>query len=279
MTCKQARELDMVDFLSQLGMQPVKPKGNNLWYYSPFRPEGKPSFKINRRLNRWYDFGEGTGGNLIDLAVRLKNCSVREFLQMLQDGTFTIQLHSTIGLSENTNTISFLSQTELTSPALLGYLASRKLPQELAARYCSEVHYQIDGHNYYAVGFANRSGGYELRSEYFKGSISPKDFTLLQSGNENLSVFEGFMDFLSYLVLYPNAGPTDFLVLNSLSFFDRALDVMLTYPQIDLYLDNDHSGDKATAKAKSIHDRFIDRRDMYYRSEDLNASLNEKYFR
>lgn len=30
---------------------------------------------------------------------------------------------------------------------------------------------------YFAVGFANRSGGYEIRNKYLKGSISPKEIT------------------------------------------------------------------------------------------------------
>jgi len=40
-----------------------------------------------------------------------------------------------------------------------------------------------------------------LRNEYFKGSSSPKDVTLIENGAKTMAVFEGFFNFLSYLTL------------------------------------------------------------------------------
>lgn len=39
-------------------------------FLSPFRSETEPSFKINLERNIWYDFGLGTGGNVIDFAMQ-----------------------------------------------------------------------------------------------------------------------------------------------------------------------------------------------------------------
>jgi hypothetical protein len=44
----------------------------------------------------------------------------------------------------------------------------------------------VDGRNYFAIGFPNRSGGYEIRNAYFKGCISPKDISVISKGNEDL---------------------------------------------------------------------------------------------
>lgn len=57
LSCEQLRAMDIVNYLARLGHEPSKIKGHNYWYYSPFRNENTPSFKVNRRINRWYDFG------------------------------------------------------------------------------------------------------------------------------------------------------------------------------------------------------------------------------
>ena len=59
----------MVDYLEKLGYMPQKIRGNDYWYLSPFRQEKEPSFKVNRKLNAWYDHGTGRGGNIVDFGM------------------------------------------------------------------------------------------------------------------------------------------------------------------------------------------------------------------
>jgi DNA primase len=73
--------MDIVDYLSSLGFNPTKVRRNHYWYLSPFRDETTPSFKVNRNINRWYDFGEGEGGNLVDFGLEYYKCSVSELLK------------------------------------------------------------------------------------------------------------------------------------------------------------------------------------------------------
>ncbi|MBT1687384.1 CHC2 zinc finger domain-containing protein [Dawidia soli] len=73
LTCATARQIDLVYYLASLGYTPAKIRNNDYWYLSPFRDEKTPSFKIDRKLNVWYDHGEGTGGNLIDFGTRYLN--------------------------------------------------------------------------------------------------------------------------------------------------------------------------------------------------------------
>jgi hypothetical protein len=68
-TCARAKEVDLVDYLFSLGYRPTKIRNNDYWYLSPLRHESKASFKINRKLNAWYDFGLGKGGDLIDFGI------------------------------------------------------------------------------------------------------------------------------------------------------------------------------------------------------------------
>ena len=69
LSLNEAKEIDMVVYLSRLGYEPLKIRNNDFWYLSPLREEKTPSFKINRHLNRWYDHGLGKGGNLIDFGI------------------------------------------------------------------------------------------------------------------------------------------------------------------------------------------------------------------
>src|SRR6185312_9899712 len=85
LSIRDAKEMDMVDYLSRLGYKPSKIRNADYWYLSPLRNEKTPSFKVNRKLNRWYDHGLGKGGNLIDFAILYQNCTIGEFLQKLND--------------------------------------------------------------------------------------------------------------------------------------------------------------------------------------------------
>ena len=73
----------MVDYLSRLGYQPTKIKNADYWYLSPLRNEKTASFKINRKLNCWYDHGIGKGGNIIDFAILFHNCTISKFYSHL----------------------------------------------------------------------------------------------------------------------------------------------------------------------------------------------------
>ena len=57
---------------------------------------------------------------------------------------------------------------------------------------------------YFAIGFPNMAGGYEVRNRYFKGCVAPKDIThIRQQGGQRCMcyLFEGFMDYLSFLTI------------------------------------------------------------------------------
>lgn len=278
-TCAQARDIDLVAYLSGLGFEPAKIKGINFWYHSPFRQEHTPSFKVNRNLNRWYDFGEGIGGSIIDFAIRFHQCTIGEFLASLV-GTRPLESAGTatgkIPLKETPSPITVFEDRKLFSPPLLNYLHKRRISVAVADLLCREVRFTLYGKIYYAIGFKNDSGGFELRNKYFKGSSAPKDVTTWINGSDYLTVFEGFFDFLSYLVLMGQSeekGDSDFLILNSLSFFERARPVMESYQKTTLLLDNNRAGDRFTLYGLSLNSCYADGRSFYKYYEDLNDFL------
>ncbi|MGH2642973.1 MAG: CHC2 zinc finger domain-containing protein [Chitinophagaceae bacterium] len=99
LSIREAKEIDLVDYLSTLGYEPSKIRNNDYWYLSPFRNEKTPSFKINRRINRWYDHGLGKGGNLIDFAILYQDCTVAEFLRQMNN-SFSFHKQSVVPRKE-----------------------------------------------------------------------------------------------------------------------------------------------------------------------------------
>jgi hypothetical protein len=279
LTVSEARQLDMVDYLAGLTIEAKKIRGQNHWYFSPFRDETEPSFKIDRRRNRWRDFGEFDGidrGNLVDFGIKYFKCSVSEFLARLSDDFSLHQHQPELYRHANESRIDVVSERLLTAQPLLDYLASRGISTALAKAWCREVDYIIKGRQYFAIGFKNNSGGYELRSANYRLSNSPKDLTIIASPNaKTVTVFEGFIDFLSYLSLPGSRAiqPSSYVVLNSLSFFKKARSFLEQHQSIKLYLDQDNSGIKCTQYALSISKKYHDESGLYKGHKDLNEYL------
>lgn len=273
-TCAQVNKTDLVLYLDNLGYRPQKIKGHNHWYLSPLRIEQTASFKVNQQLNRWYDFGYGKGGKLIDFGILYFNCSVKVFLESFCE-TLSMPPVAETSIPIAAARIKVTATRPLYSLTLIGYLAFRGIDFDLAAKYCQQVHYTFNGKHYFGIGFANNSGGYEIRNAMFKSSSSPKDITTIILGFDSLSVFEGFLDFLSFLKLFDGTPKvqTDYLILNSLIFFEKHLDFMMTYKKVLLYLDNDNAGLNCNALACKTSPVFVSKNRLYKGYKDVNDLL------
>jgi len=282
MTIEQAKQIDLVDYLDKLGHTPTRISGNSYWYLSPLRDEKTASFKVNRNRNQWYDFADGKGGNLIDFGILYHKCSVSDLLQRLaQDKLIPEkQILNSVNVQkiEKERNISIISTAPITSLPLIRYYRSRRIADEMARKCLKEVNYENQGKAYYALGFQNDSGGWELRNEYSKVSSTPKDLTFINNGANKLVVFEGFFDYLSFLTIHhkQQQDALNFMVLNSTAFFEKALEKMAIHHRIHLYLDNDTTGQKCVDKVLPIDaKKFIDERQLYKGYNDLNEWLQK----
>lgn len=295
LTCERAKQIDLVDYLASLEHQPQKVKNQDYWYLSPLREEKTPSFKVNRKLNVWYDHATGKGGNVIDFGTQYFKCSVAELLQRLSGKAIpsfsfhppqqTDNLHndqtSPAGeKKENSESkIVIVDSRPLAEKSLLDYLQIRNIPQDIASRFCREIDFLLYGKKHTVIGFLNNARGYELRSQSFKGSSSPKDITFIDNGAKSLAVFEGFFNYLSYLTMNRNAEEplTNFLVLNSLSFFEKSRNLMENHEQINLYLDRDKAGINCIQEALKWNQHlYKDQSRLYGNHKDLNEWLVNK---
>ncbi len=276
MSCKRAKELDIASYLESLGHKPVKIVREDYWYLSPLRSEKTSSFKVNRKLNRWYDHGLGKGGNLVDFGILYYHCTVAAFLQILAGNFSFRQPYQQIASPGKAETkVIVLRDIMLSSYRLIHYLSERKIPLAIAEQFCREVRFKINGKTYYAIGFKNDAGGYELRNAFLKLSSSPKAVTTIRNGSDILCVFEGFFDFLSYICLYGQSlvRHSDYLVLNSLAFFEKWFPFMDQYHRVRLFLDRDTSGQNCSRIAMEHSVVYSDESILYKGYNDLNEWL------
>lgn len=281
---QEVKAMDLVGYLSSLGIEPKQIKGNMFWYISPFREEKTPSFKINRRQNLWIDYGDRkingkySGGTIIDFAIKYHNCTIKELLNSFNNPKSFIPVkHKNIPVlpESSESNIEIISIRSLWSFALLDYLKFRKICIPLAEQFCKEVNFKLQDKIYFGIGFKNDSGGYEIRNNYAKSSSTPKDITTINNGSDRVIVFEGFMDFLSFLTIHQNQIEKvyDYVILNSVVLFERARPFMEKHQFISLYLDRDKPGIECTLYARSLSDKYSDDSVLYKTCKDLNHWL------
>lgn len=276
----EAKRIPVVEYLSGIGFEPAKIRGDDMWYHSPFREERTPSFKVNTKHNVWFDHGTGEGGTILDLGAKLHQCTLYEFLEKLSNGNYgnvSIRQHPP-SIDRPENKLVVVSAKDLTNADLINYLDSRGIGLELAIQFCKEIEFSIGPKTYKAIGFPNQSGAYELRNRWFKGSSSPKDISLIENGASRISVLEGFIDFLSLLKIDNSEIKqltlnSDFLILNSLRLLNRNLTLLQSYKETCLFLDNDTPAREAKEGLKEKGIVYKDTSHLYKDSKDVNEYL------
>ncbi|WP_417886692.1 CHC2 zinc finger domain-containing protein [Zunongwangia sp.] len=272
MNCKKAKNINLTAVLKKIGAREMKKNNHEIWYLSPFRNEQKASFKINLKKNTWYDFGFGSGGTVIDLVMRLQNCTISEALLFLSDSNYSFSFHQQKSLDKSAEKINIIKSMPIKHNALKGYLKERKIDLHVAQQFCYEVNYSFRGKTYFSIGLKNRLGGYELRNKFFKNSSSPKTISLIQNNKSNLIVCEGMFDFLSLICYKPILiKKADFLILNSLSFIAELKNYYQKYDCIELYLDRDNSGKNATKTLLEQSSKCFDMSLLYEGFTDING--------
>ena len=283
MNIGQIKKIKLQEFLATIDCKPVKQYGVNLMYLSPLRTEKHASFKVNTELNLWYDFGISRGGNIIDLAELLYNSSDVSYLihqiERNVPGCVSVSL-PTAKPNTPQNSFENLQVLSITHPALINYLGERCIDIEIARTVCKELHFDTRGKHYFGIGFPNIAGGYEIRNPFFKGGITPKDISLFhnEESRQSCFVFEGFMDFLSFMMLRrkENNGlkRQDYLVLNSVTNIHKAIKKLSCYDSVQCFLDNDTAGRNAYLRlSKELGSSVLDSSSLYSDFKDLNDYL------
>ncbi|MDQ8747833.1 toprim domain-containing protein [Elizabethkingia miricola] len=306
MNCKQFNSIPLEEVLASLGHLPTKQNEKEAWYLNPFASESHASFKLNKSLNLWFLFSEGIGGNNTDFIQKYFSYSVKEVLNWASEHNFSSfhkqeQKQTLFDKAKNIKPDYQIDEIkELQNHRLKNYLQQRGLLSDIYP-YVKEITLTVNNKRLYAVGFKNQSGGFELRNSFYKGAILKKDISVIQLGmkndlsgsnnghtnniqpdistntkdnstDRNISVFEGFMDALSFIELH-KTFIGDLLILNSTSLLKKSIEHLKNYSEINLFLDNDKAGEKCKMELLESFPHAKDHSGLYAPHKDLNDYL------
>ena len=273
----------IVEYLERKGVKPVRRTAAYALYCSPHREETHPSFKVDTEKNLWIDYGEGRGGSIIDLCMRMEGCTLSEAIRLLGqnapvNGTYSFLNDFVPNNSQPVMAVNGARRLIEISDTLPSHFQEyltkvRCINLEKAMPFLKCISYEVRGRHYQAIGFANLSGGYELRDDKtFKGTIAPKDITpIFTDRTEPVCIFEGFMDFLSFLSMKEEIT-NHCLVMNSVSNVTRTIHYLnerhLTH--IRTFLDNDEAGRRAVQDFIKAGFHVEDMNIHYQDFKDLN---------
>ena len=281
------KRYSIVEYLERKGTKPVRKTPTYAMYRSPLREETHPSFKVDTEKNLWIDYAEGRGGSIIDLCMRLEGYTLSEAICRLEQNASDNTTHSysftNRGISISPNQREHVTASGTRRLICLSDTLSRHLQEYLKKERCIDlekatpflkcISYEVRGRRYEAIGFANSSGGYELRDNHlFKGTVAPKDITpIFEDMEQPVCLFEGFMDFLSFLSMKGEVS-NQCLVMNSVSNVARSIHYLneRNITSVRAFLDNDDAGRKAVQEFVNAGFKVEDMA-VYYRDfKDLN---------
>jgi mobilizable transposon protein len=281
------KRYSIVEYLERKGIRPVRRTPAYAMYRSPLREETHPSFKVDTEKNLWIDYAEGRGGSIIDLYMRLEDCTLSEAIYRLgQNASEYIvpsssspKRETSISPKQTENTMAsgtrrLISISDTLPPHLQEYLTKERcIDLEKATPFLKCISYEVRGRRYEAIGFANSSGGYELRDNHlFKGTVAPKDITpIFENKTQPVCLFEGFMDFLSFLSMKGEVT-NQCLVMNSVSNVARSIHYLneRNITSVRAFLDNDDAGRKAVQEFVNAGFKVEDMSVHYRNNKDLN---------
>ena len=279
------KRYSIVEYLERKGIRPVRRKPAYAMYRSPLREETHPSFKVDTEKNLWIDYAEGRGGSIIDLCMRLEGCTLSEAICRLGQNALEHTAYSYSSSKRETpicpkqkemasGTRRLICLSDTLPPHLQEYLKKERcIDLEKVTPFLKCISYEVRGRRHEAIGFANSSGGYELRDNHlFKGTVAPKDITpIFEDMEQPVCLFEGFMDFLSFLSMKKEITSVC-LVMNSVSNVARSIHYLnkRNITSVRAFLDNDDTGRKAVQEFVNAGFKVEDMAVYYKDFKDLN---------
>jgi hypothetical protein len=274
MDIQKVKEVPIEQMAEALGAKFAFQRGKTLWYYSPFRDEKRPSFKIDTERNAFKDFGHHLkGGSIIDLYLDFHGIDRRDKSGFKQAIDFISSLSPAELRPYKKDVPKVYSMRFKMTPAkdiwsdtLKNELGYRGLSLQTVKPFLQETKITDTETGKWRMAFAflNDLDGYEisapdLRTRHnFKLCIGPKGISTFHA-DKNIEhpdayVFESWSDYATGLQMGAVDDRHLHLVLNSTSNVLQGAEWLaarkpnMTY----LFMDNDRAGEVATAQLGEI---------------------------
>ena len=257
----------------------LKRRGRTYVGISPFTNEKVPSFHVIPSRQFYKDFSSGKSGDVIDFLMGINNWNFWDAVNELKKKNGYVVREK----EEMKPGVIIKRSRSLQDPKLLNYLAGRKININLARIYCKELYVQFPygmypSRQYSVIGFPNKKGGYELRSQRIKKSSSPKYYSEIKGLDKKTVIFEGFINFLSALSYFQRERfKCTVIVLNSIHNLDEYLIGRLKDTDtVFNFLDNDEAANTKISEVEKEGVNLVDCRSYYGMFNDFNDLLKYK---
>lgn len=282
MKIENIRNIPIQSYLATKGIVPSRVKGDSLYYPAIWRDGDNPNnVHVDTKRNVWYDYKDGVGGGIIELVMLIEKCSLPDALKTLSSGysdviPFPIEFKKEI---EKVKSISITKVIDIYSYSIKNYIQGRGISLDVARRYCKEINYTFDNvKTFYAIGFQTISKSWVIRNKFFKGCTG-QDISYFDNQSDFCIVFEGFIDFLSFIELY-GEPKYNVIVLNSIvntKKNEKFISIVNSSEKVYLLLDNDKDGEKTVKNLQLLYgEKIIDKSYLYKGFNDLNDFLISK---
>lgn len=249
--------------LQALGHEPVARQGEELLYAPVFgaQTRNRFAFRVNSRLNTWYDSALGKGGKLIDFA--------RSYWPELSDedlahrlGEIQCRSWRKIGRKDRPRRkrraiklphyrIERIGPLGFDQP-ITDFLIRRGLWDDADLNLREVYYYRTDPRgnrkNFCAAGWPTENGGWEVRAPNYTGCIGPRGMTFFSLSQLTLAIFPRYGDYLrarrDTCLLTVSV-----LVLNHADFLSASITRARQFERVLCYIDEKRDGDPALAKA------------------------------
>jgi len=280
--------VSIVDLLSRLGYEPVKIHGQESKYLSMLHTETQPSFYVKDQLGVWYDQGLGKGGTIIDFGLAYWNLPFQETLEKIVQVCGSNLPLVNYDRQENARKRSAVKIPHYeiedikplgNNPQITDYLNHRGI-WEAAQGHFKEIYYFVEDQKkqrkyFFAAGWQNELGSWEVRNKYFKGCLGHKAISFIPGDENRLAVFEGYINYLSWLTDNPGADES-VIVLNSIGLLNPAAKKAQYYNNIAIYFDRDQTGHNATLEFIKAVPQARDLSSLYDGHNDYNDKLRSE---
>jgi hypothetical protein len=272
------------DYITGMGMSPVRRKGNWLIYKSPFRKEDKASFYLNIENDFWKDFGlsgDNTSGGLVSLIALLECISKKDAFKkaiICEPKKNDLYLMSS---DETKFDFELIFSDNKFPNRYIEFIMKRGIDVNICSKFLKFARYSLKFKSgseqfYEGLMYRNVIEGYEIITvDKKKFCYNGKSYTFFNKNSKRNVIFEGIFDYIAWIQTNMfESEKYNAYILNGVVMDGRLITDVYNYNrQKELYLlflDNDKAGDRCTRFIGSRLVNSLDQRDQYKLYSDYN---------
>jgi hypothetical protein len=240
--------------LLRLGYQPAKSSCDEQLYLNVLRStETSPTFAINTQLGMWFDRFTKKSGDIIDFGMAywpgLNSDQVMEKISLLCASPQETLVNDDRAGRRKRRAVKIpyyhIAETRPIgcNPEITTYLQSQGI-WEISIGQLKEVYYYVvdEKHrrkDFFAAGWQNENGGWEVMGRNFAGRLGRKGMTFIPGDINSLILFEDYISYLSWK--YANRmADHSILVLNAPEFLPAAKSRAVKFRDVAVFFGKEH---------------------------------------